>query len=310
MIELLQAGPLTSVQDLGRHGLRNQGVSQAGALDPLSLRLANQLVGNPDAAAGLEMLLGGCRLRFTQPVSFALAGCDCGARLDGAPVWPGWCYQAEAGQMLAFSVPRTGLCAYLALRGGIQVPTVLAARATDLQAGFGGLAGRALRAGDRLTLDDSAPLPRRRHGVRLPVFTPVLRLLPGPEYAQFTAASRQALCERAWQVSPRSNRMGFCLEGVALELAQPLELLSHGVFPGVVQVPPDGRPILLGAEAQVTGGYPRIGALIQADLWKLGQLRPGAEVYFQWVDRAEAKAAMARQQCYLARFALALQGGR
>ena len=128
-----------------------------------------------------EMLLGHCRLRFLAPTWFAVTGCDCGARLDGTPVWPGWSYQAAAGQELLLGMPRSGLCAYLALAGGIQVPSVMGARATDLQGGFGGLAGRALQVGDCLSLGQPVRQPTGSRGILLPRFRPVLRLLPGPE---------------------------------------------------------------------------------------------------------------------------------
>lgn len=305
MIEVLQAGPLCSVQDLGRAGYRHQGVSRAGALDNLSLILANRLTGNADTAAGLEMLLGGCRFRFQQDTWFALTGCECFSTLDEQPVLLGWRTFAKAGQVLTIGTPRNGLCAYLAVAGGIDVPHLMGSRSTDLQAQFGGISGRKMQAGDLLPVAESVTEFTTR-GILLPDLNNQIKVLPGPEFHQFSKASQQVFFHHGWMVTTDSNRMGFRLSGEILQRTEEGDLLSHGVFPGVIQVPPNGQPIILAAEAQATGGYPRIGVVIDCDLWKLGQLRPGMPVHFVAVDQEQARKAQQIQQTYLARIAMAI----
>lgn len=295
MIEVIQAGVQSTVQDLGRRGLRHLGVAQCGALDGPALIMANRLLANAADAAGIEVVAGPFRLRFLRDAWFALAGADFGAELDGEPVWSGWRYPARAGQQLTLSGGRHGMRAYLALAGGIAVPLALGARATDLQAGLGGWQGRALRGGDRLPLGAAAPLSGRlgRRGLG---WSPELRCLPGPDWHAFTPATRQAFCRQQWTVSPQSNRMGYRLLGEELARASGGESLSHAVLPGVVQVPPGGQPIVLLADAQTTGGYPRIACVIEADLWKLAQARPGVRLHFVMVDAQQATAARLRQR--------------
>ncbi|WP_043631087.1 biotin-dependent carboxyltransferase family protein [Chromobacterium haemolyticum] len=298
MIEVTQAGIQSTVQDLGRRGLRHLGVAQSGALDAPALIMANRLLGNAADAAGIEVALGPFGVRFLRDGWFALMGADFGAELDGEPVWSGWRYPARAGQHLLLRGCRHGMRAYLALAGGIDAPLALGARATDLQAGFGGWMGRALEAGDQLPLGPALALSGRL-GRRNLGWTPLLRALPGPEWQQFSRAARQAFSEGEWTVSAQSNRMGYRLQGEALAREAAGDLPSHGVLPGVVQAPPGGQPIVLLADAQATGGYPRIACVIEADLWKLAQARPGAKMRFEMVDAQQAAAARLRLRQWL-----------
>lgn len=309
-------GPLASVQDLGRPGHRQLGICPGGALDTLALTLANRLVGNADGAAGLELTMGGCELRFENATRIALAGDDFDARLDGVPLWPCWSVPVAAGQTLklaganAAGTNKTGLRTWLAIAGGIEVPSVLGSRSTDLKAGFGGHQGRALRKGDRLPVGptrlDAARLAQRAFGVRPPDWnsdagdrTITLRVLPGPEFEQFTVASRDQLWSERWRITTQSNRMGSRLAGVELKRKRNIDMLSSGVIPGTVQVPPSGQPIILMGDAQTTGGYPRIGVVIRADLWKLAQAPLNGLLRLVPVDANAALAAWAEQQRYL-----------
>lgn len=308
MIEVLQPGGLCSIQDLGRRGVGHLGVSPAGALDPLALRLANRLVGNPAGSAALEILLPPARFRFLRDGWLALTGCDCQAMLDDSPVWPGWRTRFRAGQQLSLRPARRGLCAYLAVDGGLAAAALMGSVSTDLTAGFGGQGGRPLQAGEQL----ATGAPRRLDaglGIRLPEWTPQLRVMPGPEYDWFDAESRARFWQQAWQVGVNSNRMGFRLQGPALARCREEELRSSGVLPGVIQVPANGQPIILAAEAQSTGGYPRIGVVIQADRWRLGQARPGSRLHLVPCDRDGALAALHAQRQYLGRIELALARG-
>lgn len=293
MIEIVRAGPLASVQDLGRPGWRDRAFSLCGALDEFALQAGNLLVGNAAGAAGLEFTLGAATLRFHTDACIAITGTDADAHLDGRPVRPWWRQRVHAGQTLKLAAPRERMRSYVAFAGGLALQPVLGSLSTDLKGGFGGLDGRALRDGDRLPLNPGPALPSRRVGMRPPEWTPELRALPGPEHDDFAA---DAFWAADWTVTPQSNRMGYRLAGPTLQRERGLELASHGVLPGVVQVPPSGQPIALLADAQTTGGYPKIAVVIRADLWKLGQLRLGAKLRFVRCTPGEALAALRDQQ--------------
>ncbi len=195
---------------------------------------------------------------------------------------------------------------YLSISGGIALPPALGSRSTDLKAGFGGLDGRALRDGDLLPLAAPERLPARRIGLRPPDWDATVRVLPGPEHEDFSAAAREAFWAADWKLTPQSNRMGYRFAGPELQRERGVELASHGVLPGVIQVPPSGQPIVLLADAQTTGGYPKIGVVIRADLWKLAQLRLGATLRFTPCSRDEAIAALREHQVTLTQLRTAL----
>jgi biotin-dependent carboxylase-like uncharacterized protein len=320
-ITVLRPGMLASVQDLGRFGRRELGICPGGALDALGLALANRLAGNEDGAAGLELTLGNCELRFDADTRIALAGDDFGARLDGRPLWPLWSVPVRAGQHLRLgganaSPHKAGLRTWLAVAGGIDVAPVLGSRSTDLKAGFGGLEGRPLKKGDVLPLGasrlDDGQRGQRPFGIHGPAWDEdlcegeaapeciTLRTTPGPECGHFSEAERRRFHTAAWRITPQSNRMGSRLEGPALTRQREGDMLSSAVIPGTVQVPPSGQPIILMGDAQTTGGYPRIAVVIRADLWKLAQAPLGAKLRLQEVDAAAALAAWAAQKRYLA----------
>lgn len=301
MLEVIRPGLQSTVQDLGRPGVRHLGIALGGALDREALILANRLVGNPAGAAGIELVLGAAEFCLLRDGWLALTGADCAATLDGEAVWHGWRWRVRRGQRLRLLAPRHGMRTYLALDGGVAVPPVMGSCATELQAAFGGHRGRALQAGDRLPLGE--PLVHDGTlGAWLRESDACLRVLPGPEFDEFESAAVAALWQGEWRLSPVSNRMGARLDGPTLVRSRGPELASHGVLPGVIQVPPGGRPIVLLADAQTTGGYPRIGCVIEADLWKLAQLRPGARLRFSPVTREQALAARREWQLHLNRF--------
>lgn len=316
VLEVLAPGILTTVQDLGRTGWMRWGVAPSGAVDPLSLRAANLLAGTPEGAAALETTLMGLRLRVLADIRAGLAGGDLTARLDGAPVPAGSTFAMRAGQVLAFAGPRRGFRAYLAVAGGFDVPMVMGSRATNLVSGFGGYEGRPLRAGDVLCAGPAeacpkAPMDRRFDpGGLLPLDeTPFrLRVVWGPQDDYFTAPARAAFTGGIYRVSPESDRTGIRLEGPAIP-GRPgagESIISEGILPGAVQIPGDGRPIILLRET-ATGGYRKIAAVIAADLPLLGQIKPGDEVRFEAVELAEAVAALRRMEHFLAAWS---SGGR
>jgi 5-oxoprolinase (ATP-hydrolysing) subunit C len=299
MMTILRPAVQTTVQDLGRHGLRHLGVGAAGAMDRLSLLIGNYLVGNAGDAAGLELCMPPAQIRLDAACAIALTGADCLARLDDTPVGVGRRVVVKAGQTLELSAAQTGIRAYLCIAGGIDVVPVLGSRSTDLQAGMGGLDGRLIRRGDVLRTAASKLPERAGAGVLLPQMGSSIRVLPGPEFDGFAPESRTALFTAAWTVSPQSNRMGYRLAGPALVRQDGSDLKSHAVFPGLIQVPPNGAPIVLMAEAHATGGYPRIACVIAADQWRLAQIAPGAPIQFELVTRTAALLAWEKQRAYL-----------
>ncbi|MBS0389315.1 MAG: allophanate hydrolase, partial [Proteobacteria bacterium] len=192
-----------------------------------------------------------------------------------------------------------GARAYLCVAGGIDVPLVMGSRSTDLQTGLGGFHGRMIRRGDVLAVLPAASARRAVARIAPPAQSGPIRLITGPEFEQFDAGSRAALFESPWRISPHSNRMGFRLEGPRLARTTGGDLKSHAVFPGVIQVPPSGAPIVLMADAHATGGYPRIATVIAADRGRLAQVPPGAAVQFAACTRAAALQAWRQQQAFL-----------
>jgi biotin-dependent carboxylase-like uncharacterized protein len=311
-VDVLAPGLLTTVQDQGRHAHRALGIGSAGAVDAFSACIANLLLGNDADAALLEITLSGPRLRFSQPTTIALCGGDIDARCMQTLI-PGWRpVLLPAGAELRLGAVRRGCRSYLAIGGGFDVPRVLGSRSTDVRAGIGGVEGRALHAGDRLHAQ-RAKTPARR-GVHVARWwvdarpdldfnrTAVLHVLAGSDASD----PPDALFRAAWTIDPASNRQGIRLRGPRLALADQRQRLSEPVLPGTVQLPAGGQPILLLAEAQTVGGYPRIGHVIGADLPRAAQLRPGEPVHFRQVDPADAWRMHCAQRQRLARMAQAI----
>jgi antagonist of KipI len=302
VIRVEHPGLLSTLQDLGRPGCQHMGVTPGGAMDGYSAAIANALVGNPPAAAVLEMTLQGPRLSFERGAWVSLTGADLSAELDGRPLacWrPVW---LPAGSRLGFGRPRLGCRAYLAVAGGFEVTAVLGSRSTDLRAGFGGLGGRPLGKGDvikagesTLALPDNPSRPcvpawSAAWNRALPLECPArLRLIPGPDWQDLPDEDRRALETDAFRVGQASDRMGLRLEGPPLHPVSAAERLSAGVTFGTLQLPPDGQPILLGVDRQTTGGYPVLGTVASVDHPRLAQLRPGETVRFEPipVERAQ-----------------------
>jgi biotin-dependent carboxylase-like uncharacterized protein len=297
MIELLALPPLATVQDLGRDGHWAQGLGRAGAMDPVAHRLANLLLGNDQGAATLEIPLTPARLRFAAPTAFALAGAACGATLDGRPLPRIFAGRAEAGQVLDLGPMQQGARVCLALPGGVDVPLVLGSRSTQLREAFGGHEGRVLRPGDRLApLAERPALPAsglslNLPDLRLPTGVIEVRALPAAEHDEFSPEARAAFWSTPYRITPQSNRQGYRLEGPTLARDAAHELRSHGIVPGIVQVPNGGQPIIQLADSATMGGYPKIAAVIEPDLWRIGQARPGDSLRFVRTDPAGAAGA-------------------
>lgn len=303
-ITVVQPGLFTTVQDLGRRGYRATGVPLSGAADSVSLRLANLLVGNPEDAAGIECTLLGPTLRFDRDATVALVGASFPGLLANRAV------RVAAGTEITLGHATLGCRGSLAVAGGIDLPLVLGSRSTLVTAGFGGHAGRPLKAGDRLAVGKPhgrsrviEAVPRSLVTVRRPC---VLRVIPGEQ----AALAGAAIWSRPFRASSQSDRMGLRLDGEPVAGAShDGSMASVAVFPGTVQLPPDGRPIILLADAQTIGGYPVVGQVIEADLPLAAQLRPGEEVRLQATTVQEAREALREREAAFASVGAMKNGG-
>jgi biotin-dependent carboxylase-like uncharacterized protein len=326
-LAVIDPGFLTTVQDAGRPDWTHLGVPTGGACDRWSLAVANLLAGNGPGAAALEMTIAGGTFRATAPVRIGIAGADLGGhvRETSRRLSAGRSHEVAAGSTIAFpgvADIAAGARAYLALPGGIDVPEVLGSRSTALAAGFGGLDGRALQSGDVVVAARAASVETTKaaggavgggwdageawpdsiglagdpdRGPDAPI-----RIIGGP------STGIADLVGQSWRIAPGSDRVGLRLEGAVLRRAEAQDVLSFGVIPGVIEVPAEGSPIVLLADAQTTGGYPVAAVAIAADLPRLAQLRPGAEIRFEEVSVAGATEAIRRQQAAFARGAALL----
>lgn len=307
-ITVLKPGAFSSFQDLGRTGMQHAGVPVSGVMDELSHRLANWAAGNRDDTATLEITLVGPELRFEQDAIIAWCGADLSPTFDGHRLPAVTPTRVSAGSTLRFARRIAGLRAYLAINGGYAIDPVMGSRSTYVRGGFGGLQGRALRK------DDLIPLPARAAGdapreiVARPVDAAVsralaallaaqgtldaerpVRIVAGREWPQFGEPMRRRLLETPWRIGAQSDRMGYRLEGEPLRRASGGDILSEAVSFGTIQVPPDGQPIVLMAERQTTGGYPKIGQVASVDLPLVAQRGPGEHLRFELIELEQAQ---------------------
>ena len=312
-VKVLHPGLLTTIQDLGRFGSQQYGVIVSGAMDQYSLRIANLLIGNEQSEGALEITLLGTSLEFQKDWLIAITGGDLHVTIDGerAPMWRP--IVVAKGSVLKFNYAVQGCRAYVAFAGGIDVPAVMGSKSTYIRAGIGGFQGRALQKGDVFSCgemnDYSGSLVRDLAEVEDQLNwavnynslihleqTQTIRVLKGTEFDRFDEKSQQALFNASYTLTTNSDRMGSRLEGPALSLRENFELLSEGVTYGTIQVPPNGQPIILMADRQTTGGYPKIGQVITADLPSLAQLRPGATIQFKEVSLEQAEKELLRNE--------------
>ena len=306
-LDVLESGLLTTVQDLGRAGYQRYGVPVSGAMDAWALRAVNRLVGNPDAAAALEITLAGPVLRFDGPGVIALGGADLGARLDGRPLAPWQSVGVTAGAGLSFADARDGLRAYLGIGGGIDVPLVLGSRSTMTGARLGGHLGRALAAGDRLPVGECGDLASRA-GWRLPRdIVPAyghdhaVRVVLGPQDDAFTEDGIRSFLSGTYVLSSQSDRVGCRLTGPRITHRRGADIVSDGTAFGTIQVSGDGMPIVLMADRGTTGGYTKIATVASVDLPRLAQATPGDRVWFAQIGVEEAQALLRAARAQLDR---------
>ena len=294
--EVIQPGPLTTVQDLGRYGYQQYGVPVSGAMDSYALRVANLLVGNDQGAAGLEITLLGLKLQLLADTVIAITGADLSPLLNNKPL-PMWtAVPVSGGAVISFQWPKQGCRSYLAVACGIDIPKVMGSSSTYLKSQLGGVEGRALRAGDRLNSGQSQP------GIsagKLPLQYIAeyqnrneLRVIMGPQDDYFTEKGIDDFLHSEYTISAEADRVGYRLQGPRIEHKTGADIISDGIPPGAVQVPGDGFPIVLMADRQTTGGYAKIATVITADIPKLAQAKPGDKVRFLRITGEEAHQAL------------------
>jgi antagonist of KipI len=335
--EIIRTGVLATVQDLGRWGYQRFGMPVSGAMDGFALRAANLLVGNAGGEAGVEVAMGGLAMRAMRETVVAICGADLQAGLDGlaAPMWKS--FALRPGQELSWDRPAKGVWAYLAVAGGIDVPSVMGSKSTYLRAKVGGLEGRALAKGDilvapllvappsllggvlqtekgdrhRFQTAKSEPVPFFRGRGLSPTEIPkysssvTARVILGPQQDAFEDEAVRTLCSSEYEVTAQSDRMGYRLKGPPLRHRSSADILSDALTFGSIQVPADGQPILLAADRQTTGGYAKIATVISADLSAVVQLGPGGKLRFEPIDIRQAQDLARRQEQFLARLEVA-----
>ncbi|MGY2048093.1 5-oxoprolinase subunit C family protein [Methylobacterium sp. JK268] len=294
-LRIRAAGPGATLQDAGRHGYLRYGFTAAGPMDPLAHATANRAVGAPLGATAIEVSLAGIEVTAEgAPIGVALAGGAFRITLDGEPVPPAAALTLHPGSTLAVRAGREGAWCTLAVAGRIAVPAVLGSTATHTRSGIGGLDGRALRAGDLLPVTEARPGPAEVHCLVAPWLDrkpDVIRVVLGPQDDYFAQDQVAAFLAGPWTVTPRGDRMACFLDGTPLTHAKGADIVSDGIAMGAVQVPGEGRPIVLMADRQSTGGYPKIATVIGPDLGRLAQAQAGTRLRFRAVSIAEAVAA-------------------
>jgi antagonist of KipI len=305
VVHVMKPGLLSTIQDRGRWGFQALGVSVAGPMDPVSHRIANSLAGNPPDAATIEVTLVGPELVFEDECQIGIAGAEFEISIDDQPASPIGAMLVPKGGTLRLGRRLRGARAYLALAGGIDTPPSFGSRSTHLMSAMGGMDGRALVAGDRLVCGRPAARPVVvRSASALPVRTlpdgcATLRVLPGPQSDRFVPGALDALQSAPYRIAPASDRTGFRLHGPVLQHVHGADIISDATPLGVLQVPASGQPILLMADRQTTGGYPKLATVIAADIGLAGQLGPGDRIDFTVCTPQDALTALIDQERWL-----------
>ncbi|MGI5959521.1 MAG: biotin-dependent carboxyltransferase family protein [Massiliimalia sp.] len=298
-IEFLNGGFYTTVQDAGRHGYQQFGMPVSGAMDLYSMRLGNLLVGNDWNTECLEVTVLGPKIRFTKSNFFAVTGGECSVTLSGVPIQTYKAYLAQAGDVLELSAAVKGSRIYLCFAGGFSLPSVMGSKSTYVKGKIGGIEGRACKAGDILSFASPKTALSNQDHRRIPYsMRPSLekeqtvRVILGPQEDAFSQVGIDTLLTQPYQVCPDSDRMGYRLEGPVIEHApsQDGNIISDAISFGAIQVPGHGKPIIMMAERQTTGGYTKIGVVISADLPKVAQMKAGDVLRFAACSVEEAQA--------------------
>jgi len=293
-MQIIKSGLLTTIQDNGRFGYRHLGIPQSGVVDSRAQSHANWLVGNPPDAPVLECSFYGAVFRFEQPQIIALTGADMNAQLNDRPCEMYRSIEVQSGNTLTLAYARTGTRSYVAVQGLPDIEQLMGSYSTYVSGGFGGFRGRALQLGDTLTWKNERPKnPNRILAEYLrPHFSikkNIIRIVRGPEWKHLSTASQKAFEKATYEVHINSNRMGIRLLGKPLKLKEKFSMISSATLPGTMQLPANGQPIVLMQDGQTTGGYARIGKVVEADLGRLAQIEPKGSLHFRMVGEAEAR---------------------
>ncbi|WP_082233294.1 biotin-dependent carboxyltransferase family protein [Halobacillus massiliensis] len=312
MIKVIKDGLLTSIQDLGRTGYQKYGVISSGSMDTYAHRIANILIGNEEKAATIEITLLGPEIKFEEDALISLCGGDLSPQINGKNIRMWKPIYIEKGATLKFGKPRSGCRAYLAIAGGLDIPEVMESQSTYLRAELGGFKGRALSSGDEILFQSSLSKEQKQFvegkgfteskwmvsSSMIPDYSPrpVVSIIEGPQFDWFDEISQKSLFTEPFKVSSQSDRMGYRLNGPSLSLEEKKELISEAVAFGSIQVPADGNPIILLADRQTTGGYPKIGQAASVDLPAITQVKPGEQISFKKITLEEAQLALIKQE--------------
>jgi biotin-dependent carboxylase-like uncharacterized protein len=304
ILRILSAGPGVTLQDAGRHGYLRYGVTAAGPMDTLAHAAANLAVGNPAGATALEISIGGIEVTAeSAPLHIAVAGGEFALSLDSRPLPPAVVLKLDVGAVLKIRASHKGSWCYLAIAGCFAVPKVLGSHATHTRTGFGGVNGRAIVNGDRLGIERSGSSSSAPGAIVAPWLDrsiSTIRVVLGPQHDYFADDQIAAFLAGPWSVSAKSDRMACFLDGPRLMHARGYNIVSDGIALGAIQVPGDGRPIVLMADRQSTGGYPKIATVVGPDLNRLAQARPGTTFGFEAVSIGQAAAARRTEAALLA----------
>ncbi|URZ07850.1 5-oxoprolinase subunit C family protein [Clostridium felsineum] len=313
-IEVLKSGLLTTVQDIGRYGFQNQGILVSGAMDIYAMRLSNILVGNDENEGVIEVTLMGPQLRLEKGTLLAITGGDLSPTLDNEPVSMYRPIYLKKDSILKFGAVKSGCRSYIAFAGGMDLKKVLESKSTYLRGGIGGFKGRALKNGDIININkekskvafriirglkDNNNFKIASWYVKKEKLSNELRVVRGVQFDLFNKKSREDFFASDFEVTPSSDRMGYRLIGKKLSLKKEFEMLSEAISLGAVQVPRDGNPIILLADRQTTGGYPKIAQVVQVDLYKIAQMKPKAKISFKEISLEEAEKLYFQREKYI-----------
>lgn len=310
MIEILRAGPLMTIQDGGRKGFADKGVSQSGVLDNRSMNIVNILLGNRKDEAVIEMTMAGGDFEFQSETFFALGGADMGAQLNGAECRLYTVYRADKGDKLTMGYAQKGCHGYIGFSGGIDVPVVMGSKSTNIRCGFGGFEGRKLAAGDVVStgapvsgITDNSYSPETEN-------TDEIRVLLCAQNDMFTQKGIDDFLSCEYTISANYDRMGCRLEGTAVEAVNGMDIISDAIAFGSIQISSDGMPIVMLADRQTIGGYAKIGAVISTDIPEFVQHKPGEKIHFRAVTLKEAQKLYTKEQKFLRKLSEKCQKGR
>lgn len=299
-IKIINAGLLATVQDKGRFGYGDKGISQSGVLDYKAMAISNYLLGNDANEAVLELMLYGPMIEFTQNGVFAVTGADMTALLNDRPVPMYRAVAAKKGDILKFSLAKSGCFGYIAFRGGLDIPTVMGSKSTNVKCKFGGFNGRKLMANDEIAfcsqIIEAGDLENREYIPVESVVNSVIRVVMGPQQGYFTEKGIETFLSSAYKITNQYDRMGCKLEGNALEYKDKVDIISDGIPMGGIQIAANGQPIVMLSDRQTTGGYAKIAAVVTVDIPKFVQHKPGDVISFKEISILEAQELYKKEQ--------------